>query len=216
MNREALHASLHTLHVGLERCDTGAWLFGGLLLGLARSGDVIPWDRDVDVSILRARSQAFVSTGIRDLVSAGFAFSGAWINNDGQLTELTFRRRGFKFDVFLVDELEGRFQWHYYWRRVQRVRGCQAHGLTETVFGACAWRVPADLDAYLTALYGNWRVPDRKYHYMRNRRGLVSSVVWRGQFERSIDRVSMMRVSSETTIDRSMGPGSQSPIKAGD
>jgi hypothetical protein len=42
----------HVFNV-LEACNVRYWLEGGTLLGALRSGDIIPWDYDVDVGIYR-------------------------------------------------------------------------------------------------------------------------------------------------------------------
>lgn len=37
----------------LEKCTVRYWLEGGSLLGAARTGDIIPWDYDIDVGIYK-------------------------------------------------------------------------------------------------------------------------------------------------------------------
>lgn len=49
-----LRQLVHHVFTVLEKCHVRYWLEGGSLLGALRSGDIIPWDYDVDVGIYRA------------------------------------------------------------------------------------------------------------------------------------------------------------------
>src|SRR5713226_9809326 len=76
------------------------WVFGGLLLGWAREGSILRHDtRDADFAI-RCEDLRSLYASVPALNRAGFRCLFRFSNNADEVTELTFMRRGAKFEFF--------------------------------------------------------------------------------------------------------------------
>ena len=155
----------------LSRAGVAYFADHGTLLGLIRENGVIAHDTDMDFSIppeesLERVSSALVKRGFR--IVHGFAV-------DGVLAEMTLVYRDLSIDFFQCHFI-GDHLGHYIfvneyapktgtfvrtWAR-ERKRPPLA-GLETRVFGLeqqTKVSIPKNADEYLTASYGNWRVPD--------------------------------------------------------
>lgn len=84
--RERMQALAHAVSAWLEELDVTHWLEGGTLLGAVReNGALLPWEDDVDVSVLIADDRAWNAL-VADIVNCG--------TRDGYLVD-AFEDRGF-------------------------------------------------------------------------------------------------------------------------
>ena len=161
-------------------------LWGGLLLGWAREGRVLPWDvGDADFYYVR-QHRSLLRAAMPALAAAGFWPHRAWFDSRGTIVSYTFKRDDDIFDFF---EFEVRGAEAYYWTFLP-MRGRRAWvELTGVVpftgevvmeFLGRRWRVPADHDAFLAACYGDWRtpIPKDRWHLAGDGMKLAGQRLW--------------------------------------
>ena len=167
-------ANLQLLHdvVAQTPMNGRLWVFGGLLLGWAREGDLLGHDCD-DVDFAYLAEDADVFEGIfGTLEDAGFKLSLRYPGSTGEATEYAFRRDGIKFDFFcLTAQDDARFHYRSYGglpdgRLVANLIEIPGQPLEEFRFLGRTWLKVRDHDAELTALYGDWRTPRPDWDYM--------------------------------------------------
>lgn len=147
----------------------------GTLLGLVRDGDLIAWDRDIDISIpssqienLRRTLWRFRSRGWLVYCVNMQSECCAWQPGDLRVVKITSCAIPYLVpgDVFLdicIRYPHGDFHWWstsgYVCRAAKRYfAGC------ETIeFAKRSVRVPRNYEQYLTEVYGDWRTPNPQH-----------------------------------------------------
>ncbi len=158
------------------------WMVLGLLLGCMRDGGPIPWDRDADFAFHEKDLPAFLAA-FEELRRQGFSPARVQVNNDGSITKWAVRREGVKYEFFLFAQLGNKLRWFYHCRkpRLELVNEIPVHGLDEFELYGRRWLKPDNADAWLTALYGDWRVPNPHYVYWRDCGATVDRYPWSGE-----------------------------------
>ncbi len=161
------------------------WMVLGLLLGCMRNGGPIPWDRDADFGFHEQDLPAFLAA-FEELRRRGFSAARSQVNNDGRITKWAVRREGVKYEFFQFAQLGDRFRWYYHCRKptLEIVNEIPVHGLDEFELYGRRWLKPDNADACLTALYGDWRVPNPDYVYWRDCGATVDRYAWSGERRR--------------------------------
>jgi len=164
--------NLRLLHDVLARTPMAGrlWLFGGLLLGAIREGEIMLHDtEDADFAFLAQDEERLVAS-FPALVDAGFAPHLRFPGATGPATEYSFLKDGAKFELFKITVDGGRFTWanHGYRGDVPTQNTCAipAQPLDELRFLDRTWLKVRDVDLELTALYGGWRTPAPGFAYM--------------------------------------------------
>jgi len=140
------------------------WIWGGTLLGLRRSGDILDWDRDLDVAVRRADLPALMRT-IDSLVALGFKAQENFLDR-GQLVAAHLVRHGFDYDFSVLDEADdGKLRYRAFTVRddeVVLIEGAvPSQSLGSIRAWGCDWPCASDADVDLSALYGSsWRIPN--------------------------------------------------------
>jgi hypothetical protein len=179
-----IERDLGRLHDVLE-CSPMAgryWLWGGVLLGWAREGQVLAHDqKDVDLAYEAADADRLRDT-IPMLEAAGFKRWFAYRNNDGRVTETTFLRHGAKFELWQMDDVGAEWEYHVYGsdesgQPMQLVARLAAQERVPFDFLGRRWRKVRDHESELAALYGSWRVPDPTWRYI-DQGGVIDRARW--------------------------------------
>jgi hypothetical protein len=141
------------------------WVWAGLLLGWAREGQVLRHDIGDGDFALEAGDDELLQAAEPLLLEAGFRRWFCFRNSDGELTERSYTRRGYKFDFFLMREVEPDIhQFHVYTPGddgpMEMVSRIPKQGLEPFEFLGRTWMKPDDHDLNLRSCYGTWRVPD--------------------------------------------------------
>ncbi|MBI3957502.1 MAG: LicD family protein [Chloroflexi bacterium] len=173
--------SLQLLHDTLADTPLACryWVWGGLLIGWAREGRILSHDvSDADFAFLREHRARFLNA-IHALKAAGFVPSKRWINNEGDATEYVFVKGSAKFEFFEMVRQGDEFCYWLYNRPVEFACRIPSHGLAAMTFLDRLWQKPDDHDKHLTAVYGEWCVPDPNYTFL-NEKSIVESYPWRG------------------------------------
>jgi len=158
------------------------WVIMGLLLGCMRDGLPIPLDRDADFGFLERDLPQF-KVALGKLRKSGFSVCRLQINNDGRVTKWAVRRQAVKYEFFMFEEHGDQLRWHYHSSKagLEIINEIPAHGLDEFSLYGRQWLKPEDADAYLTALYGDWRTPDPDYVYWRDCGVSIDRKAWAGK-----------------------------------
>jgi len=130
------------------------YLSGGTLLGAYRDGDFIPWDWDVEVTVLTEEAQPKEGVLIKELLRAGFVISSSdssyenfKIVASGWGTEYEilgrYLKNGGSVRARLMTEVPAQFF------ESREVVGFRGHHFP----------APSPVDNFLAALYGDWRTP---------------------------------------------------------
>jgi hypothetical protein len=164
--RDTLERNLVLLHDALadSRLAGRYWVWGGVLLGWAREGRLLPNDTDVDLAVSRSDLPHFRES-VDLLEGAGFRLNRAFVNNDGEITQYIFLRNYMKFEFFVMDHHEdGAGYWLYYPPQKLEMRG-RIPPVTLSTMRLLdrTWLKPADHEGHLTSVYGDWRTPQADY-----------------------------------------------------
>ena len=89
------------------------FLWGGLLLGWAREGRILPWDTDADFFYSSKDRDKFLIS-VDCLIQAGFKLKERFINNEGRITEYVFFKDDIKFEFFEFDKQEDTLRYWLY------------------------------------------------------------------------------------------------------
>lgn len=152
---EQCHDNMVQVHevftqVGITRW----WLSEGTALGLKRSGQLIPWDDDVDIFLDGYQRETFMKYAVPLLRKRGFIH----VLNDAKIPMLSFVRKGEKVDFSFLESGQtcsaGMMPCAELEPLVQVLEPVVIRGLT--------FYIPSQ-EEYYVALYGpQWRVPNRK------------------------------------------------------
>ena len=148
------------------------WVCGGALLGYVREGALLKHDPDIDFHVWRDDLPAFLDS-VESLKQAGFKPWVIWRNIAGQITEYVYKYKGLHFEFFVADKVNGNTQSTLYdtvyialEEFVFETPGCE---LDKFEFYNRTWLKPANHEEYLTALYGDWKTPDKKYKHNKSK-----------------------------------------------
>ena len=156
------------------------WVWGGLLLGWAREGRVLPHDiGDADFGY-DAADDPLLDPLEPMLAAAGFRRWYFFRNNAGELTERVFVRHGFKFEFFrMADAGDGDHEFYGYHMSddhpLEFAGRTASQDLERFTFLDRHWMKPRDHDLSLTTMYGDWRTPDPAWDPLAG----PSLVAWR-------------------------------------
>lgn len=163
-------ADIHRFHHILDQ--TGllevTWLVGGLVLGYARNGQPIAHDTDVDMGIMAQDIRKFWEA-VPVFERNNFAKLFRWVNNDGLITEYSFRFHRVKWEFFIhFDAGRSDVEWYAYHQKeaVELKRRMAKPKLGWITFLGMKWKAPKDVEGYLAAQYGeDWREPNPAWNY---------------------------------------------------
>jgi len=162
------------------------WIFGGLLVGWAREGRILPHDsRDADLGFLREDRENFLASAPL-LMAAGFRPLYRYSNNQGEPLEYSFAKDGARFDFFEHERQNGFLRYSVFGSGraggpgVELIRQIPAQPLAPMQFLGRTWQKPADHAAYLESIYGDWMEPDPTYTCLRDDPTIVETCSWAG------------------------------------
>jgi hypothetical protein len=146
------------------------WVFGGMLLGWARERGVLGHDnRDADFAI-RSIDLPKLYAAIPALGRAGFRPLFRYSNHAGDVTELTFTRRGAEFEFFVMCPVGNTLRYFMYGRSpdgpVEVEVETQDQPLVPFDVVGRTWLKPEDHERELSLTYGDWRVPNVGWSYL--------------------------------------------------
>ncbi len=159
----------------LEKHNIRYWIDFGTLLGIVRENRLLPWDDDLDISILADDREKMHNVVMPEIKRMNYrTYSRYQIIDDGILKKDDFRsfkvrnymwkffRGSVALDIFVMYKKDDFF----YWREFGKKHKIPALLLSEfeTIeFNNKLYRKPKDHDKFLTYHYGDWRTPNKDY-----------------------------------------------------
>ncbi len=165
------------------------WVWGGMLLGWAREGRLIPSDTGDADFFYRAADDHHLDDAMPALLAAGFRPWFSFWNNDGERTERVLIRRGALFEFFRLDDVDGSAErYHLYGTGpggpCQMVAHLAQQDLESFDFLGRTWLKPVDHEKLFELNYGDWRTPDPGWSYLDDG-AIVDRRTWRPTSTRS-------------------------------
>lgn len=161
-SRQNAHAVLIDARAILGAAEMPFFLCCGTLLGVAREGDVMPFDKDMDIGMAwETNRQAVI-----DALSAGGVFrliKSLVPHDEDRQWYLPFRHvgTGCSLDVFFFKPDGEHFLCGLNHRPLPMLSRPRRFDLERLAWLGREWLVPADRGRYLSDLYGpDWRQPD--------------------------------------------------------
>ncbi|MBK1713943.1 LicD family protein [Rubrivivax gelatinosus] len=162
-------------------------LEGGTLLGLVRDRELLPWDHDLDISIpaadidrldIKLRLQLRLKLwriSLRKFRADDPAHG--WQRGQTRIVKLAARHlvfaRGWpRLDIFAKYPAAGRMHWVAK-DRVMSVDARHYAGFDTVDYCGRRLRIPLDVEGYLSAKYGDWRIPVREWDCGKDERTIV-------------------------------------------
>ncbi len=146
------------------------WMWGGLLLGWAREGTVLPHDSmDADFGVLDRDFWRLIEA-VPAIEKAGFRRYRRFLNNDGEVTEVAFMRHGARFEFFRMFPDDTRLRYFLYGSENGQpieLKASQPNQPTVSFdFIGRTWLKHADHELELRSIYGSWEIPDPKWSFL--------------------------------------------------
>lgn len=153
------------------------WVWGGLLLGWAREGKLLHFDNDADFGFFSEDRNSFIKV-MDKLIEAGFKFEKSFINKRGVTTEYVFCKNYRRFEFFEFDKkVDGVYYWLYssdhICKEAKAVMPWDGK-LATFDFLERTWNKPADHESFLTAIYGDWLIPNSGWHYIHDNKSIIT------------------------------------------
>ncbi|MCP5416509.1 MAG: LicD family protein [Chromatiaceae bacterium] len=162
----------------LNRAELPYMLDAGTLLGIARDGDLIPWDNDIDL-MLPVESVAKLRKLYAEIFRHGWKVSrtyrmefssSAWQIGDPRVIKLRswnpwlLGPGSTLLDITIIHRHAEAYWWEMA-KKVCTVEACFFDKHEYLEYGNRQVRVPYRHEEYLTRLYGDWKTPDRNFHH---------------------------------------------------
>ena len=145
----------------------------GTLIGIARDGDLLPWEDDVELALPRDQLERVLQL-LPTLRARGYRIGKRYMHYDffcwrkGDLQAIKIRkvrwgvvRSRVRLDINVKYRHEDKYYWHSMGEACE-VNADYFDDAEEIMYAAHSIKVPARFEAYLEEKYGDWRTPDRE------------------------------------------------------
>lgn len=175
-NRRKAEKLLLEITTLLEKNNIEYCLEGGTLLGIYRENRLLPWDNDVDLSILNSEL-INISPFLEDLQLNNYRVKyrhfeqDKLIFNKGDLRIIKIRKKRFwgifKDNICLEIFVKYSNDTSVYWDVAGKTMACPKifyNKLTKINFLGKNYSIPLKCDEYLTHKYGDWKIPVKDWN----------------------------------------------------
>ncbi|MCP4429395.1 MAG: LicD family protein [Gammaproteobacteria bacterium] len=175
-NKLIAESMLRDIAALLDSCSIRYWLEGGTLLGIRRENRLLPWDNDIDLSIMDDQV-AKLSTLFSALKKAGYRVRTRHFEQSGDCFKagdirlVKIRKKKWfglsKGEVCLEIFVKYPDRDYCYWEiagKTKRVPIRFYRSLDSIRFNDYSYSIPALTDEYLSFRYGDWQTPVKEWN----------------------------------------------------
>jgi len=175
-NLEEAERMLPAITEIIEKHKINYWLEGGTLLGIRRENRLLPWDDDIDISLLADEIPKLKALS-KELKNKGYRLRERRFKKtcnqfkEGNLRMIKIRERRFfgflKGKVCLDIFVKYTTNEKSYWEIDNKTKYVPYHfyqNLKTIVFQNKVYPIPEDTDGYLTFRYGDWQTPVKEWN----------------------------------------------------
>jgi phosphorylcholine metabolism protein LicD len=171
----------------LDNSNINYCLEGGTLLGIYRENRLLPWDSDLDLSILEDELHKIdqLTTLLKE---KKFRVRFRYFETSdvhfikGNLRILKIRKQQFfgliKSPVCLEIFIKYKKDDHVFWKVSDKTMGAPFQfykTIKNLLFQGQEYKIPGETEAYLTHKYGDWKTPVKEWNAMANEGSIVSN-----------------------------------------
>jgi len=170
----------------MEKNGIPYWLEGGTLLGIVREKRLLPWDNDMDISLVKDNEKKLLSVLFK-IFLCGYIVRVKKYKFDvepfkkGEVRIVKIRNRKFLFikgdttlDIFFKRKKDDEYFWTVGVKKpvLKSVPKIFYEELAAVDFNEKSYSVPKDYDGYLTYRYGDWKTPIKKWNFKKDDRAI--------------------------------------------
>ncbi len=186
-NLQIAEKMLYDVTKVFESTGTNYWLEGGTLIGIVREQRLLPWDNDMDISMLdTSKLKLFLIVpilmlkGYRITLQNHQADIGPFKKGQLKIVKIRNFAPGFKkgqvtLDIFLKRQVNGDCFWVVgIDKRV--LKSTPAHltnSQTSWKFKAKDYLIPKEYNGYLSFRYGDWQTPQKEWDFRTDDQAIV-------------------------------------------
>ncbi|MCW5515956.1 LicD family protein [Muriicola sp. Z0-33] len=167
-----------------DKSNISYWLEGGTLLGIRREGRLLPWDNDVDISIMEDQSDK-LDLLLASLKNAGYRIrirkfqESSEYFKKGAIRMIKIRNKSFFglikgkvcLDIFVKYAHSGLAFWEID-NKTKSVPEKFYKTFKKISFKEDQYSIPQLTDEYLSYRYGNWETPKKDWDTSRDDQAL--------------------------------------------
>ena len=156
-------------------------LEGGTLLGIIRENRLLPWDNDLDITIVDDHLDKFIKirwkiwlAGYRTRIRKSKKDMPHFPTGSVRLIKVQTRKFLLKgvslLDVFVKTKVDGKYFWTVGIKNpvLKSVPHHFYEELTKFRFDGYDYSVPVKYEDYLTYRYGDWKIPVKEYDFKKD------------------------------------------------
>jgi len=185
-----LQATIETL----EKHNIEYYLDYGTLIGAVRERGFIPWDDDMDISLMHESDYNKIPDVLKDIKALGFRIylssfeeSIIKVKNNSETVDIKritftskesyrvakirnnkfwiFGKGGSTLDIFFKYKQDNKLTWMAQGKLHSIEKDKLSDELIEIDFYHLKCKIPKNYDAYLTSMYGDWNTPKEDWQY---------------------------------------------------
>ena len=171
-----------------DECNINYWLEGGTLLGIRRENRLLPWDNDMDISLMSDEKHKFSSL-FKTLKKSGLRVRIRYFKRDseyfkaGDIRIIKIRtshlfgliKGKVCLDVFVKYNIGS----NTYWKirdLPKNVPSIYYRDFKKITFNNYEYSIPELTDEYLTYRYGDWQTPKKDWDTFSDDRALKKGI----------------------------------------
>ena len=171
MNTENAKIVLKKVYKVFKEKNIKIFLSSGTLLGIVRDGDLLPYDKDMDIGVDWDVSRELVEETLKEI---GFKIQYSSAKDREWLVTGADRELGVTVDFFFYKKLQNKTVYGFHGEPYPILWEFPHFELSTIEYNGDKWLIPSPYEVYCETMYGeNWRTPISNYDTMLSSSNLV-------------------------------------------